>query len=335
MNLLLILGAGASRSLGVESTPMPLMADWSSALSDALDSAEHGLAAAAHLTPGLTGPEFEQNLGLLLRWEQVRGLEERFEQLGAKTPQHVPPGVPEARRWQDRRMQTIKAIVNRTLYEQFGQQRIDDERAVSAYKGLLDRLGDSELVVATTNYDRAAETALESLGRSVATGFSASPGRTPVLNPEGLVLNRGSTTPVIHLHGAVGWYEKDGAVKDHYADLPYNDTLGVPVVLYPDPNKDPTNDAKVSQLWTEFDHATEAADRIFVIGHSLHDPALVEALNRVSETKDVVVTYVEPDGDETIASKVPAALAVELEFGPKIKGKWPLEKLVVAGESSR
>lgn len=42
MNPLLILGAGASRNLGIENTPMPLMADWSSALSEALDGAEQG-----------------------------------------------------------------------------------------------------------------------------------------------------------------------------------------------------------------------------------------------------------------------------------------------------
>jgi hypothetical protein len=331
VNLLLILGAGASRNLGKDG-PMPLMADWSAALSEALDLAEEGLSSACHLTPGLSGPEFEENLGLLLKWEQVRDLEERFQQLGGQTPNNIPNGARDARSNQARRMAAIKSVVNRTLYEQFGQQRIDDAKSVAAYKALLKRLGDPELIVATTNYDRAAETALETLGRDVSTGFSSAPRRTPVLEPEGLVLNRGPKTPVIHLHGAVGWYREedpdDNTVKEHPADLRYNDTLGIPVVLYPNPDKDPTSDATVSRLWSEFHSAVDLADRILVMGHSLHDPALVKALEEASRTKDVVVTYIDPAGEKAIATELPNALAIELEFGPKIKGKWPLEKLV-------
>lgn len=85
MRLVLVAGAGASRELG-ESGPLPLMADWSNALCEALDSKERDLAAAVHLKSGMSGPEFEQALGLLLRWEQMRYLEHRFEGLGGPTP---------------------------------------------------------------------------------------------------------------------------------------------------------------------------------------------------------------------------------------------------------
>jgi hypothetical protein len=68
MKLLLVTGAGASRELGVGESSMPLMADWSNGLSKALDHHELGLAEACSLQPGMSGPEFEENLGLLLKW---------------------------------------------------------------------------------------------------------------------------------------------------------------------------------------------------------------------------------------------------------------------------
>jgi hypothetical protein len=324
---LLILGAGASRSLGDTEDSMPLMSDWSTALSAALDSSEQGLAGACHLEPDMRGPEFERNLGLLLRWEQVRELEERFERLGGQTPEHQPPGALEARKNQTRRLATIKRIINQTLYEQFGHKRVNDDRATAAYRLLLKELDDPELIVATTNYDRAVETALENANRSVDTGFRYSPNRAPVLDVKGLIDDRGSKTPVIHLHGAVGWYENDGAVNDFYADLGFNSTLGTPVVLYPDPAKDPTNDAVVSDLWNEFHTAIAIADRILVIGHSLHDPALVEALREASSKVPTVITYCTSEGKEAIGDQLPDAVAVEMVFGPKIKTKWPLRQL--------
>jgi hypothetical protein len=68
------------------------MADWSNALCEALDSKERHLAAAVHLTSGMSGPEFEKTLGLLLRWEQMRYLEQRFEGAGRTvTQQHHRP----------------------------------------------------------------------------------------------------------------------------------------------------------------------------------------------------------------------------------------------------
>ena len=71
------------------------------------------------------------------------------------------------------------------------------------------RSGDPELMVATTNYDRAGETGLWKMGRQVTTGFPPHPERTATLQPQGMVENRGSLVPFIHLHGAVGWYEMD------------------------------------------------------------------------------------------------------------------------------
>jgi hypothetical protein len=332
MTILLITGAGASRNLGSEDTAMPLMSDWANALCDALDQEEANLASACHLKPGMGGPEFEENLGLLLRWEQVRHLEKRFQDLGGpKAGSHI-NRVVEARTHMDKRMKVVMRTVNTTLYEQFGQRQIDDNRAKAAYGALLRELDDPKLIFATINYDRSGETALESLGHRVDAGFRGGPHRTPLLQPTGLISERGSKTPVIHLHGAVGWYEdeQNGSVGNHHADLPYNPSLGTPVVLYPDPDKDPTSDAIVSELWTEFNAALEFADSVLVIGHSLHDPALVRALQPVASSKPVVVSYFEADGLAKIEAEIPGAMPVEMKFGPEIEVDKPIRTMLAA-----
>lgn len=329
MNLLLVLGAGASRNLGLNQ-PMPLMPDWSNALCEELDRAEEGLAAACRLERDMDGPTFEKNLGLLLRWQSVRHLEERFAGLGGNYPGGGMGGVMEARANTARRMATIMEVINSTLYEQFGQRRIDYDLASAAYSQVLEEVGDSNLIVATTNYDRAAESALRQAGRQTNTGFSGMPEMTPTLSPTGMVDSRDAAIPVIHLHGAVGWYEREGVVSDHYGDLPYNPSLGSPVVLYPDPDKDPTSDAVVQQLWDEFHRAVEIADLILVIGHSLHDPALVEALNsRSTRGTRVVVSYLNEGDGEQIDLQLPDARVVQMRFGPSIESSTSIEDLVL------
>lgn len=322
----LITGAGASRNLGIEETKMPLMADWSDALCGALDSEVPGFALACGLEPGMQGPEFEANLGLLLKFDQARDLIERFAPLGRDDFHGEPGHVTQARQFTNQRLDALKRVLDTTLYEEFGLSRVNDDRAVEAFRALLDVCG-REIVVATTNYDLSAEAALDALGFNVDTGFRASRGRTPALNPIGLVADRHDTTPVIHLHGAVGWYEKDGTVEFHYADKPYNDSLGAPVVLYPDPDKDPTNDAVVSQLWTEFHQAMEEAKAVVVVGHSLHDPSLVRVL-KAAAGKPVVVSYFDKEDRKRIESLVPKAHAIHLDFGPAVKVPDALRKII-------
>jgi len=99
------------------------MPDWSNALCTALDKKEHGLAAAAHLAPGMSGTEFEEALGLLLRWEQVRHLEERFQTLGGPTANSITDQIPQARQRATRRMAVITRTINESLYDQFGECR--------------------------------------------------------------------------------------------------------------------------------------------------------------------------------------------------------------------
>jgi hypothetical protein len=295
------------------------MQDWGDALCEALDAQEKSLAAACHLKPGMDAEEFEENLGLLLRWEQVRHLEEMFKGLGGNRANSWTNHVTQARTNMDRRMRTVMETVNSTLYALFGQRRVDDQRAESAYGNLLRELDEPDLVVATTNYDRAAEAALQSLGRQVDTGFRGPPERTRTLQPTGIVADRESTTPVLHLHGAVGWYEREGTVEDHYGDLPYNASLGTPVILYPDPDKDPTSDAFVSLLWAEFRAALDEADAVLALGHSLNDRALVQELSRAAESKKVAITFFSAGGAPRVKEVVADADPIQLDFGPEIE----------------
>jgi NAD-dependent SIR2 family protein deacetylase len=308
---------------------MPLMPDWSNALCDALDEREHGLAHACRLDRDMDGPAFEKNLGLLLRWQNTRHLAERFELLGADSGWGVRGPVQQARSETARRLEIVIDVLNTTLFDQFGLPRTDRDIGVTAYSQLLKECDGCELMVATTNYDRIAESAIELNSRLVNIGFERWPGETPRLKPAGMVAERGTEVPLIHLHGAVGWYERDGVVRDHYGDQSFNSTLGTPVVLYPDPEKEPTSDAVVQLLWEEFRQAVDAADLILVIGHSLHDPPLVEELSRaIAADTRVIVSYLNEGEQERIDTVLPNAHVVQMDFGPTIASGTPISQLI-------
>ena len=288
---------------------MPVMGDWSDRLCRRLDEAESKLAGAVHLQPGLSGEEFETALGAFLRWRDAQPLSRHFANLCGPHPGSHYSGAMNALDAGERRARLVVDVLHRSLYDEFGAARINADLARGAYGGLLELLPDPESVVfVTTNYDAAAEIGLDALGKQVATGFPSQQGRTPVLSPEGMVDwegLHGGRVPVLHLHGAVGWYERDGTVVSEYADQPYNDSLGLPVVLYPDPRKEP-RDAVVAALWSELDAALSGATHVLVIGHSLNDPALLRALRgltpatgptaQTGATRLAVSVHSEPDG---------------------------------------
>jgi hypothetical protein len=267
----------------------------------------------------MSGPEFEANLGLLLRWEETRYLEARFQMLGGVHAGSYQNDVIKIRERIDGRMALIMETLKKTLFHDFGRRQIDDTKAKSAYGELIEILGQPELVVATTNYDGSGEAGLAALGFRVDRGFRGLTGETPTLQPTGMVEGREQEVPFIHIHGAVGWYEKDGTVRDHNSDLDFIPGLGTPVVLYPDPEKDPTRDALVDSLWTEFEAALDQVDAVLVIGHSLHDPALQRALESTAKDKPVVVTYLRADDRNEIRERFPTGAFVPMTFGPEIE----------------
>jgi hypothetical protein len=296
---------------------MPLMGDWSATLCGALDERETGLAAACGLSPDSSGPEFEANLGMLLHWERAQQFADRFIGLGGPHPGGHTTLAQEAIDNARSRLAVMKEVLNQTLYAEFGLDQIDDERAHMAYGGLLSLLGDPELIVATTNYDKSAEIALAGLGHTVQMGFVPRAGRTPILQPLGMVRNQRTETVVIHLHGAVGWYERNGRIEEHYADQPYRAEQGTPVVLYPDPDKEPIGNGTVSVLWTEFRHAIAWADHILVLGHGLNDRALIRELARAGNTQIAVTYHTGWSTRPNVRASLPEAMALSCNFGPE------------------
>ncbi|MEX0973275.1 MAG: hypothetical protein WDZ46_08490 [Solirubrobacterales bacterium] len=327
MKLLLITGAGASRNLGVDDSQLPLMAHWAASLCAALNNRERGLASACNLDPDLNGPDFEQALGELLEWERVRHLEEKFEDLGKEGPQIKPPVV-KARDATRRRLKAFKGALDETLYKQFSHAAVDDEKATIAYETLLSQLGDPSVVLATTNYDRSAESALLRMGRRVRNGFAGEPPRRQLFKPGNLVDGAGTDTPVLHLHGAVGWYERDGDVVLENAEDGHDPNRGTPVVLYPDPQKEPVANAIVAELWREFDLAVTETPNVLVLGHSLHDRMLVDRLQNLSPKQRLAVSAFSADEQKRVAKLLPDALVFKLDFKPGVGlGKAALKHL--------
>jgi hypothetical protein len=299
---------------------MPLMDDWSRSFIEALTHREPGVAMACGLSSdSKSGAEFERKLGLLLEWQRAHHLAKPFAALGSVDPNWgLNSHAERARTKTEERLLVIMETLNTNLYEQFGLERIDASRAKSAYQTLLHILGDPELAVATTNYDASVEVALKRMNLEVDTGFRGNYGEAPVLQPHGMVGDRSSAVPVIHLHGAVGWYEVNGRIESHYRNKPFNPTLGRPVVLYPDPLKDPARDATVNELWNEFRDAVNWAEYVLVLGHSLHDPALVRELNAAGDDTIVAVIYLDDERLPTLTELLPKASFIHLEFGPNL-----------------
>jgi hypothetical protein len=353
MRLVIVAGAGASTYLGKEEA-LPLMDGWAHALRAELNLREEGLADSIGLKEGISGEDFETRLGELFRWRDLRGLNARFRSLGSDPLGADEPSVLDAESREKRRMSEIMDAINTTLFRLFGAVAIDEAKAVDAYDGLLEVLGrPKDLVMVTTNYDPAIELALSGLGMRPETGFERTPGKPPHLEPEGMVERLREipgTVPVLHLHGAVGWYEKKGQVLEHHQHLPFEHSNGRPVVLYPDPEKDPTRDSLVHALWDEFKAALRDATHVLVIGHSLHDPALVGRLAEASMSANVAIGLLGlpgPQGDKLVVDDLtrkriqalfPRLSAhPSMRFGPRSiahlthVGNWFAETMKIGG----
>jgi hypothetical protein len=224
----------------------------------------------------------------------------------------------------------VLEAVRTSLYENFKVGRVDTGAAAAAYGQLCSALGrsadDGTLVCATTNYDPAAEVALEALGFDVHDGFPRTlHWQTPVLQPEGLVatcrrLRAPEAVAVLHLHGAVGWYRAaDGRIEFHSPDQPYNRSLGVPALLLPDPRKDPSLYAGVDAIWRELAFALESASHVLVVGHSLHDRHLVDQL-RTAHAKLAVTVLPDQDDTSSASELLPGATVVQLRFASELAG---------------
>lgn len=290
IDLVLITGAGASTAFGVNGGRLPMMREWSDLLVHKLAGAGTAYLELVGLTSGLEPEVFERTLGEFLR--QAYAFDE-IGQLVTSSAQLV--AIPEALRrsqmldqWYRQTSHDVHEIIKHlrsSLYEEFGFNRLAIGAATAAYGQLLQKFGitgDSSLVYATTNYDSLGKRALGELDRLPDTGEhmlppgAANSGR---LRVAGLLGGLPRSTPVLHLHGAVGWYRDEGRGAYVVGDnATYNEGFGVPIIMLPDPEKDYYRDDVISELWEQFHEALSRARRVLVLGHSLNDPQLVAAL---------------------------------------------------------
>lgn len=335
--LVLVTGAGASRNLG--KTPIALMTDWAGRLARKLNKAETGLASRLGLDDSSISPEdFEEALGAFVQWANDGiDLAKRFSEVGrfqvtdprkSQVSVERPSRATNEKRTIDKWLtanadETRKAIdVMRTsMYEEFGQQKIDPKKSAAAYGRLFEQLGVEvgDIVCATTNYDCSLELGLLEMDWPPADGFEGHPYRTPVLNVNSIVdwpKRHHARVPVLHLHGAVGWYRRpDSTITRQPPDQGYNRTLGLPVFLPPDPNKDPSNDANVAAIWDQFQRALQGATHVVILGHSLNDQPLVKAVASSAPQARTLIATLNPNV-ELLVERLPRSQAVDFEFGP-------------------
>ncbi len=306
-----------------------MMAEWSSDVRGRINGIEQGLAETIGLQADMLGDVFEDRLGLFLEWKATLPLVRKFEGFGGSPPGSTNQQV---QQWLSRNEQRASAIletIHLSLYENFNASRLDHDAVTNAYSSLLKsimRFPEEEIVFATTNYDTAIEIALEALKIEVRDGFErATDWATPSLRPDGVValcreMSTSKACAVLHLHGAVGWYRaSDDRIVFHHPDMSYNASLGIPALLLPDPNKDPSRHVGVDAIWAELDGALETATHILVIGHSLNDRHLVSKLRANSVHARLAVGVLSPaESEKAVMKQLPGARVVKLEFASPI-----------------
>jgi hypothetical protein len=310
IDVVLVTGAGASTEFGVNGTRLPLMAEWSDALVSKLAQRINYLEATG-LQRGMSGEVFETQLGKFLRdteaFARIGDLLEasaRFQDLGPGGQALAAQGV--LPRWHSvavSHFDQIMGLIRESLYEQFADATVDLSGAAQAYDGLFRSLGLNEatrMVYATTNYDTIGEHAIRQSGGRPDWGQPPSLGNEGELRLEipGIIDGIGRYVPVLHLHGRVGWYRREGRV--YAANVVRHDQgFGTPIVMLPDPDKVYDQDDVIISLWQQFGEALARAKRVLVLGHSLNDSYLLRALVQNIEPLDrIAVAVLEADGDD-------------------------------------
>lgn len=322
IDLVLITGAGASRALAADSRPgmasqFPLMADWSAALikkiSDAPSQNVMAMRQMLLLTDEMDGPSFERALGTFIRQSQAFDVIEpllkpstaliNIQQSLKSQLQSGLNALEDWHHWTQGAIRELLDLLSETLFEQF-HIGINDQAAASAYGWLLQQLQiapGSSFVYATTNYDIVGETALGHLDYLVDWGRPpqlTNPSPDAPLRVERLLNGLPRYVPVIHLHGRIGWYlRQDGTIRDYIVSN-HNKEWGAPVVMWPDDQKDASTYAAtrvIDDLWAQLREALGRAQKVVVLGHSLHDPFLTRALREHVPSNRLVVTTL---GDE-------------------------------------
>ena len=321
---MVVAGAGASRELGAGEESMPLMSDWARDLVESMSALSTNLPYAMGLNADLSGEAFETVLGDFLSWSASLESAKKLRFIGSSTLGQQEAAIEEWFLRSETVSNEILRAIHGSLHRLFGQSRINAVAAATAYGGLFKRLGIEDrdlLAFATTNYDVAAELALETLGKRPYWGEDTVLGTDSVVRPTFPNAQIGKCF-VFHLHGRVGWYRTaEGHVIGLPPDKAFDESAGVPALLLPDPNKDYAGDVFTSELWRGFRTALSNSSRVLVLGHSLHDQHLVEALRALSPGT-VAVSILPSDGQNMrmeamrISTLLPGCHVLPMSFGP-------------------
>ena len=288
IELVLITGAGASRAFGVNK-PMPLMVDWVADLVKRLGELGVGHVQASGLSADMDAERFEDQLGTFLRsvqaFDQIKPLLVPITQFPASPAAFMHPDVLD--QWHSTasfQLAQIVGVIHKSLYALFADAPIDERGAQRAHRALFGELGLSPttgVVYATTNYDTIGEDTLAALGAIPDAGdIQTSPfnSNERSIKVDGLLGGMPRFLPVLHLHGRVGWFRRDAGAYSLPLVHAYSADFGIPIVMLPDLKKDYATDPVISTIWQQLTVALRRARRVLVLGHSLHDEALITAL---------------------------------------------------------
>jgi hypothetical protein len=329
--VLVVTGAGASQGIASREGALPLMRAWATGLREALDEGDRGVADVIGLKVDLDGDLFEERLGDFLAFQANLGLVHGLRRLGL---QPVGSGTTQIDQWltvaTDRCDRLVHAIWT-NLYENFGFRSFNGQLAAQAYDHLRGWFSQqpTHLSIATTNYDLSAEEAFRLLGSTVLDGFSGSAYTAQTLDLDDLMNRRLESVeyvPVLHLHGAVGWYRSSdgsGSITRHPADQPYYPHLGPPALLLPDGRKTISSLVGAERVWDAFQVLLDEASHVLVLGHSLHDKHLVELIKggpRVAvawHLDELTTDDAQRSARDYVNRKLPGAAFIPCSFGPQ------------------
>ena len=327
-SLVIVTGAGASVHLGRD-RDLPMMSGWADDLRRRLGN----LADQLGLKPQMDGIEFEECIGRFLRF--TRGLDDVASYPWIGYADSMKP-VNDAESWFRQAATSSKQIqqtIFESLHELFGFGRIDATKAEMAYGKLFEYLHPEKVALATTNYDVSGEMALDRLGFRPYSGHDGSLefGRVQRVHVEGITDRNPDRSPVLYLHGRVSWYvQPDGSLAAADPQSPFNADSGTPALLLPDPEK--LYDAPATSiLWQQFEELIAPGSAVLVLGHSLTDAKLVDALRRQKPDRLAVSLYIPPN-ETDVGRRVGEerarltgllgrdAIVLPLQFGPQVIG---------------
>jgi hypothetical protein len=315
LHVVVVTGAGASRALGADGQPVAMMPQWATDLVGRLGEAANVLG----LSADMDGPAFEAAIGRFLTFTTALPRVAALGTLGDMTNLVGLGPRSEGGRfapWQQTALSNQRSIQQalwQSLYLNFGRPRIDAERAYGSYHRLHEFIrttytanGLSPWIShATTNFDPAIEIAIDlEIQRDYPNnekvdGFSKVSGGGQDLWAPNLFNaarpNHNGYIPVMHLHGAVGWYfDEARGIKRRPTDEELS-PADTPALLLPDDHKDPASfPTPIFQIWEEFKTLLQNATHVLFVGHSLHDPHLLSAVQS-SGLPIAAVSLTEPD----------------------------------------